>query len=80
MRLAAAVGAVAEAGWALRRRLLAEADASDPPMTRFVVEQLATAHWFDQRETRRLLGWGPRISFDEGLAELARWFREQHSP
>ena len=49
-------------------------------MTRFVVEQLATAHWFDQRETRRLLGWEPRISLDEGLAELARWFREQHAP
>ena len=33
----------------------------DPPMTRFVVEQLSTAHWFDQRRTRELLRWQPRI-------------------
>ena len=79
-RLAGAVGGAVEAGWAVRRRLTPQADGNDPPMTRFVVEQLATAHWFDQRETRRLLDWEPRISLDEGLAELARWFREQHGP
>ena len=32
----------------------------DPPMTRFLAEQLATAHWFDQRRTREALGWAPR--------------------
>ena len=26
-------------------------------MTAFVAEQLATAHWFDQRETRAALDW-----------------------
>ena len=26
--------------------------AGEPPMTRFLAEQLSTAHWFDQRETR----------------------------
>ena len=43
-------------------------------MTRFVVEQLSTAHWFDQRETQRLLRWRPTISIDKGLVELARAF------
>ena len=43
-------------------------------MTRFVVEQLSTSHWFDQRRTRELLGWTPRISLDEGLELLARWY------
>jgi nucleoside-diphosphate-sugar epimerase len=76
VRLAGAVGGAAEAGWALRRRLTPGFDGNDPPMTRFVVEQLATAHWFDQRETRRLLRWEPRVSLDEGFAELARWYRE----
>lgn len=42
----------------------------DPPMTRFLAEQLATAHWFDQRETRRLLDWQPTVSIEEGFARL----------
>jgi nucleoside-diphosphate-sugar epimerase len=44
-------------------------------MTRFLAEQLATAHWFDQRATRRALGWRPRVSLDEGFARLAAWYR-----
>lgn len=42
----------------------------DPPVTAFLAEQLATAHWFDQRQTRRALGWAPRVSLDEGFALL----------
>ena len=48
------------------------AEPGDPPLTRFLAEQLATAHWFDQRRTRELLGWAPRVSLDEGLAALSR--------
>ncbi len=40
-------------------------------MTRFLAEQLSTAHWFDQRRTRHDLGWSPTITIDEGLARLA---------
>ncbi|NCG37923.1 MAG: NAD-dependent epimerase/dehydratase family protein [Actinobacteria bacterium] len=43
----------------------------DPPMTRFLAEQLGTAHWFDQRATRQLLQWEPSISLAEGLERLA---------
>lgn len=46
----------------------------DPPMTSFAAEQLATAHWFDQRETRETLEWQPRVSLAEGLARLADWY------
>lgn len=46
----------------------------DPPMTRFLAEQLATAHWFDQRATRRALQWEPAVSLDEGFARLREWF------
>ena len=46
----------------------------DPPMTRFLAEQLSTAHWFDQRQTRDVLGWMPRVSLDEGFDRLAAWF------
>ncbi|HEY0812115.1 MAG TPA: NAD-dependent epimerase/dehydratase family protein [Pseudonocardia sp.] len=66
--LARTAGAVVEAIWTTSagRRL------GEPPMTRFLAEQLSTAHWFDQRRTRQVLGWSPRVSLDEGLAVLAR--------
>jgi nucleoside-diphosphate-sugar epimerase len=47
----------------------------EPPMTRFLAEQLATAHWFDQRETRAVLAWTPEVSLDEGFVRLAAAFR-----
>ena len=63
--LAYAAGAVAERAWRLLRR------DDDPPMTRFLAEQLSTAHWFDQRATRADLGWVPRVSLEEGFRRLA---------
>ncbi|MGB5167657.1 MAG: NAD(P)-dependent oxidoreductase, partial [Acidimicrobiia bacterium] len=46
----------------------------DPPMTRFLAEQLGTAHWFDQRETRAALGWEPKVKLAEGFENLQAWF------
>lgn len=46
----------------------------DPPMTAFGAEQLSTAHWFDQRETRDALGWAPTVSLAEGFARLAEFY------
>ena len=43
----------------------------EPPMTAFGAEQLSTAHWFDQTETRRALGWKPQVSLAEGFEQLA---------
>lgn len=61
-------GVVAERFWERSGR------SGEPPMTRFVAEQLSTAHWFDQRETRSALRWTPAVSLDEGFARLRRWF------
>jgi len=63
--IARAAGSVIERVWAVRP------GADEPPMTRFLAEQLSTAHWFDQRETRRVLAWQPGVSIDEGLQRLA---------
>lgn len=60
-------GGCLEALWAATRRQ------DTPPMTRFLAEQMATAHWFDQRRTRAALGWQPRVSLDEGFSRLAAW-------
>lgn len=47
----------------------------DPPMTRFLAEQLATAHWFDQRVTQELLQWRPTVSLTTGFDRLAASLR-----
>jgi nucleoside-diphosphate-sugar epimerase len=72
--LARAGGALAESLWRLAEALRPGRSADDPPLTRFLVEQLSTAHWFDQRVTRQVLHWEPRVSLDEGFAELQRWY------
>jgi len=43
---------------------------SEPPLTRFVVHQLATAHWFDLTAARRDLGYKPIVTLDQGLERL----------
>ncbi len=50
----------------------------EPPMTRFVAEQLATPHWYDLSAAKRDFGYVPRVSVAEGLEQLARWWRERH--
>ncbi len=43
----------------------------EPPMTRFLAEQLATTHWYDISAARDDFGYVPRVSLDEGLRRLA---------
>jgi 2-alkyl-3-oxoalkanoate reductase len=74
VRLARTGGALAESLWTLAEWLRPGRSAVDPPLTRFLVEQMSTSHWFDQRLTRRVLHWEPRVSLDEGFAELQRWY------
>lgn len=53
---------------------------SEPALTRFVVRELTTAHWFDLSAARRDLGYAPRVSTAEGLVRLATWLRRQDPP
>jgi 2-alkyl-3-oxoalkanoate reductase len=66
--MARVVGSVVERIWPLLRR------DDEPPLTRFLAEQLGTAHWFDPEPARRDLGYVPQVSVDDGLARLAAWF------
>ena len=66
---ARAAGSLIEAVWRVRPGV------DEPPMTRFLAEQLSTAHWFDQRRTRADLQWTPAVSLDEGFRRLAASYR-----
>jgi len=63
--VAMAVATVVEGAWRLLKKR------SDPPLARFVVEHLATAHWYDLSAAKSDLGYEPEISIAEGLKRLS---------
>lgn len=67
--LAYAIGAVCEGAWTLLPLR------GEPPLTRFLAEQLATTHWYDMAPATRELGYVPRVTIDEGLRRLAASWR-----
>ena len=70
-KIAMAAATVIEALWrGLRLK-------SDPPVSRFVVDHLATAHWFSIAAARRDLDWAPTVTIDQGLEYLERSFRSR---
>ena len=44
----------------------------EPPITRFVARQLATAHWYNPAASRDVLGYRPMVSMAEGFQQLSR--------
>ena len=64
-----AAGGLMEAAWRLLRL------DGEPPMTRFLAEQLATTHWYSMEPARRDFGYVPKVSMEEGLRRL----REAHA-
>jgi nucleoside-diphosphate-sugar epimerase len=62
--LAKAAGAACEMAWRTLRLK------SEPPLTRFSVEQLATAHWFNTSAATRDFAYLPIVSIEEGLERL----------
>jgi len=64
MKTAYRLGAVAEAIWKGLHL------PGEPPMTRFVAMELAKDHYFDITAAKELLGYEPKVSTEEGLAEL----------
>lgn len=65
------IGAVSERLWPLLRL------PGEPPLTRFLAEQLCTPHWYSMAPARRDFGYVPQISIDEGLTRLKDSFRLQ---
>ena len=64
-RLAYAIGVLCEGLWTVLPLK------GEPPMTRFLAEQLSTSHWYDMAPATRDFGYVPKVTFDEGLRRLA---------
>ena len=60
-----AIGSLCEAAWTMLPLR------GEPPLTRFLAEQLSTTHWYDMAPARRDFGYMPRVSIDQGLERLA---------
>lgn len=66
------------AAWGYETFYTLSGKAEEPPLTRFLVQQLTTAHWFDISAARRDLGYQPRVPFEAGLERLRVWLAQQH--
>ena len=67
-RAAHTIGAILEAAYTVFRVQ------SEPRMTRFVANELATHHWFDISAAKSELGYTPRVSIETGLQRLKAWY------
>ena len=63
-RVAYAIGVACEALWTLLPLK------GEPPMTRFLAEQLSTSHWYSMAPATRDFGYVPKVGFEEGLRRL----------
>jgi 2-alkyl-3-oxoalkanoate reductase len=65
-----AIGAICEGLWTVLPLK------GEPPMTRFLAEQLATTHWYSMVPATRDFGYVPKVTIEEGLKRL----KASHAP
>jgi nucleoside-diphosphate-sugar epimerase len=68
--VAYAIGAVCEAAWTVLPLR------GEPPLTRFLAEQLSTTHWYSMAPATHDFGYVPRVSIAEGLERLRASWRQ----
>ena len=68
-RTAWVTGAILEACYKLFKL------SGEPHITRFVADELATAHWFDISAAKRDLGYVPKVSTKQGIRRLEKWLK-----
>ncbi len=68
-KAAYALAAACEGTWRALRL------SSEPPLTKFLVDTMTTAHWFDISAAKRELGWAPKVGIEDGMGRLALWLK-----
>lgn len=66
-----AIGAVCEAMWHVLPLK------GEPPLTRFLAEQLSTTHWYSMAPATRDLGYVPKVTVEQGLERLAAEWKKR---
>jgi len=62
-------------GWLLEYSYKLLRITREPPLTRFVVRELSTAHWFDISAAKQDFGYAPSISITQGMESLRNWIQ-----
>ncbi len=65
------------AGWLCEKAFSLLGRKEDPPLTRFLADQLATSHWFRVDKARRDLGWEPKVALWDGVGKTLEWLRNR---
>ncbi len=65
------------AAWVFEKLHALSGGEGEPRVSRWIVRELTTSHWFDISAARRDLGYEPRVSMEEGMRRLAAWVTEQ---
>jgi nucleoside-diphosphate-sugar epimerase len=66
-----AIGAVCEALWHVLPLK------GEPPLTRFLAEQLSTTHWYSMAPATRDFGYVPKVTIEQGLERLAAEWKKR---
>ncbi|MBF0544974.1 MAG: NAD-dependent epimerase/dehydratase family protein [Candidatus Riflebacteria bacterium] len=66
-------------GWALEMIWKVFCISGEPPMSRWVAGEMATAHWFDISAARNDLNFNPQVSIEEGMKKLGESFQTENS-
>lgn len=67
-------GLALAAGWVFETAHKLRGAGGEPRMSRWIVRELTTSHWFDISAARRDLGFEPQVDLDTGLARLSTWW------
>ncbi|MBV1860013.1 MAG: NAD-dependent epimerase/dehydratase family protein [Nannocystaceae bacterium] len=67
-------GLALAAGWVFETAHKLSGAEGEPRMSRWIVRELTTSHWFDISAARRDLAYEPQVDLDQGLRKLARWW------
>jgi nucleoside-diphosphate-sugar epimerase len=65
------------AAWFMENYFRVFKKGKEPNLSRFLVRELTTSHWYDISAARKELGYEPKVSMDEGLKRLGRWLEKK---
>ncbi|MGA1848591.1 MAG: 3-beta hydroxysteroid dehydrogenase, partial [Thermoplasmatota archaeon] len=69
-------GPAIAAAWFMENYFRIFKKGEEPNLSRFLVRELTSSHWYDISAARKELGYEPKVSMDEGLKRLGEWLND----